>query len=384
MTDVDPIPFLDLRTPHRALADEILPEWKEILENAAFVGGPRLEQFESDFARFQQTEHCVAVANGTDALRVALVAMGVKPGDEVITVPHTFIATTEAITQAGGTPVFVDVDEKSGTMDPAALEAAITPKTRVIVPVHLYGQHADIDPILEIARARGIQVLEDAAQAHGAEYNGRRAGNHGAAAASFSFYPGKNLGACGEAGAVVTADADLAARMRMLRDHGQAKKYHHAVEGYNARCDSLQAVALRIKLRHLDGWNEERRQAAAWYAAGLADSGVKVPEDTPAWAGTVHNAAGADAPSWQEANVLVTRRWEAPVTLEAIQAIEDAGAHCLETHRVRFARTFFAADHTRMLCLYQAPDAESVRLAQRQAGMPVEAVWGFRPVRDLG
>ena len=278
MSTTTPIPFLDLKTPHRELADEILPVWKRILEGAGFIGGPEVAGFEEEFAKFTGTEHCVSVSSGTDALLLAMVAMGVGDGAEVITVPHTFIATTEAITQAGGKPVFVDVDHATGTMDPAKLEAAITPRTRLIVPVHLYGQPADMKPIGEIAERHGIPVLEDAAQAHGAEYHGAPAGSLGRGAA-FSFYPGKNLGACGEAGAFVTRDKDLADRVRVLRDHGQPKKYHHDVEGYNARCDALQAAALRIKLRHLPRWNDQRREAAAAYRAGLAGSGVEIPAE---------------------------------------------------------------------------------------------------------
>lgn len=273
-----PVPFLDLRTPHRALAAEIVQQWREILDNAAFVGGPQLAGFEQEFAEYCQTTECVGVNSGTDALRLALLALGVRDGDEVITVPHTFIATTEAISQAGGRPVFVDVDPQTGTMDPGAVEAAVTPRTRVLLPVHLYGQPADMQPLIEIAQRRNVKLLEDAAQAHGAEYRGRRAGSMGAAAA-FSFYPGKNLGACGEAGAVTTDDPELAARMRMLRDHGQPRKYHHDVEGYNARLDALQAAALRIKLRHLDAWNENRRRCARRYADGLAGSGVEIPHE---------------------------------------------------------------------------------------------------------
>jgi dTDP-4-amino-4,6-dideoxygalactose transaminase len=273
-----PIPFLDLATPHRELAEEILPAWEKILKNAAFVGGPELAGFESEFAAYVGTSHSVGVASGTDAIRLALLAMGLQPGDEVVTVSHTFIATTEAITQAGGKVVFVDVDPVTATMDPGRLEAAIGPRTRVVLPVHLYGQPADMDPILEVARRRGLLVLEDACQAHGAEYHGRRAGSMGAAAA-FSFYPGKNLGACGEAGAVTTNDADLASRIAQLRDHGQARKYHHDLEGYNGRLDSLQAAALRIKLRHLDRWNDARRLHAREYAERLSGSAVAIPEE---------------------------------------------------------------------------------------------------------
>ncbi len=273
------VPFLDLQTPHREMAAEILAAWEKILREASFVGGEEIRAFEAEFAAYVGVRHAVGVANGTDALRLALLAMGLGPGDEVLTVPHTFIATTEAITQAGGRPVFVDVDPETGTMDVSKVEAALTPRTRVLLPVHLYGQTADMDPLLEIARRRGLLVLEDACQAHGAGYKGQRAGSMGTAAA-FSFYPGKNLGACGEAGAVTTDDPDLAARVAQLRDHGQAQKYEHDVEGYNARLDSLQAAALRIKLRRLDAWNEARRSAASRYQSALRDV-VEVPQEAP-------------------------------------------------------------------------------------------------------
>lgn len=273
-----PIPFLDLKTPHRELSDEILAVWKRLLENAAFIGGAEVEGFEQEFAAFTEMPHCVGMSSGTDALRLAVIALGVKPGDEVITAAHTFIATTEAISQGGGKPVLVDIDPVTATLDPEAVEAAITPRTRLIVPVHLYGQPADMDPILETARRHSIRVLEDAAQAHGARYKGRAAGSMGDAA-GFSFYPGKNLGACGDAGATTTPDPEIDARMRMLRDHGQSQKYHHAVEGWTARLDALQAAALRIKLRHLARWNEQRREAARWYGELLEGSALLLPRE---------------------------------------------------------------------------------------------------------
>ncbi|HEX72275.1 MAG TPA: DegT/DnrJ/EryC1/StrS family aminotransferase [Candidatus Hydrogenedentes bacterium] len=272
------VPFLDLKTPHNELANEILPLWEDILRNAAFVGGPHVAGFEEEFAQACGTAHCVAVNSGTDALRFIFIALGMQPGDEVITVANTFIATTEAITQAGGRPVFVDIDPDTCNMDPQKIEAAITPRTKGIVPVHLYGQTADMDPILAIARRKGLWVVEDAAQAQLAEYKGRRAGSMGVMAAT-SFYPGKNLGACGEAGAVMTNDAALAAMVRKIRDHGQAKKYYHDVEGYNGRCDALQAAALRVKLRRLPEWNAARRAVAARYLERLSGMpGVVAPK----------------------------------------------------------------------------------------------------------
>jgi len=274
------IPFIDIVAQHDDLLPEILEAWERILRNGMFAGGPEVAAFEDEFASYLGCSETVGTGSGTSALRLALQALGIRPGDEVITVPHTFIATTEAITQAGGRPVFVDVEPHTGTMDPARVEAAITDRTKVLLPVHLYGQSADMNPLLELARKHGLKVLEDAAQSHGSRYHGRRTGTLGDAAA-FSFYPGKNLGACGEAGAVATDDAQVARRIRMLRDHGQSEKYVHQVEGTNARMDGLQGAALRIKLRRLDGWNALRSAVARRYTARLRDSPAQVPEPAP-------------------------------------------------------------------------------------------------------
>lgn len=275
------VPFLDLKAQHRPLKEEILELWGHILDTAGFVGGEHVTAFEQEFAAACGAQHAVALASGTDALRFALLTKGLRPGDEVITVPNTFIATVEAITQAGGKPAFVDMDPHTYNLDPAGLPAAITPRTKGIVPVHLYGQPADLDPIRAFAKEHGLWVVEDAAQAQLAEYKGRRIGS-GGTLAEFSFYPGKNLGACGEAGAVTTDDADAAARIRMLRDHGQSKKYYHEIEGFNGRCDALQAAALRVKLRHLPAWNERRRTRAQRYLERLSGvPGVVLPTVAP-------------------------------------------------------------------------------------------------------
>lgn len=275
------VPFLDLRAQHRVLRAEIISLWEEILESAGFIGGKHVNAFEKEFAKAVSVEHCVAVNSGTDALRFAFLALGLEPEDEVITVPNTFIATTEAITQAGGKIVFVDIEPDTYNMDPTKLTSAITPKTKGIVPVHLYGQSADMDAILSIAAEHDLWVVEDACQAHLAEYRSRKTGSMGIAGA-FSFYPGKNLGACGEGGAVTTKDAGLAARVRMIRDHGQAKKYIHAMEGFNGRCDALQAAALCVKLKHLPAWNEARRRNAQYYIDHLRDSdGIVLPKTNP-------------------------------------------------------------------------------------------------------
>lgn len=265
------VPFLNLRAQHDPIRDEILAAIGEVIDTNAFAGGPFVAKFEEDFAQFCHAKHAIGVGNGTDALWLAFLALGIGPGDEVITVPSTFMATAEAITYCGATPVFVDIDEQTYTLDPSKLEAAITPKTKAIVPVHLFGQMADMDPIMAIAKTRKLAVVEDACQAHGAEYKGRKAGTIGDAAA-FSFYPGKNLGAMGEAGAVTTNRADLDHTMRVLRDHGQAKKYHHDLVGWNARMDGIQAAVLRIKLRQLTAGNEARRAHAAHYTQLLSSA----------------------------------------------------------------------------------------------------------------
>lgn len=259
-----PVPFLDLKAQYRTIRAEIDAALNEVVESTAFAGGPFVERFEEQFAAYCQCDHAVGTGSGTDALWLALLALDVKPGDEVITVPLTFIATAEAIHFTGARPVFVDVDEMTCTMDSAKLNAAITPRTKAIVPVHLYGQPADMIPILEIAERHGIPVVEDACQAHGARYAGRRAGSLGDAAC-FSFYPGKNLGAYGEAGAVVTGNAEIAERVRAFRDHGQIRKNHHQFIGWNARMDGIQAAVLGAKLPHLDQWNEQRQAIARHY-----------------------------------------------------------------------------------------------------------------------
>jgi dTDP-4-amino-4,6-dideoxygalactose transaminase len=299
------VPFLDLVTPHRELEEELVQSVREALRSAAFIGGREVEGFEREFAAFCGTKHAVGVGSGTDALRFALVAAGVRPGETVVTVANTFIATTEAISQAGARIAFVDVDERTYNMDPERLRAYLVmgcsrdnagrlvdkqtgSPVAAIVPVHLYGQMADMDPILELADEYRLIVVEDACQAHGAEYFSKRqqrwctAGSMGRAAA-FSFYPGKNLGACGEAGAITTDDGEVASRCVMLRDHGQAKKYYHDIEGYNGRLDAIQAGLLRIKLRHLSRWNNERRERAQHYGQLLAAvAGVAAPF-VPEW-----------------------------------------------------------------------------------------------------
>lgn len=300
------IPFLDLVAPHVELEADLTEIFHRALRSASFIGGPMVEDFEKAFASFCDSRFCVGVNSGTDALRFALMAAGIGRGSVAVTVPHTFIATVEAITQSGAEVAFVDVDEQTSNMDPDKLREyleekctkdrqtgeIIDPRTgmpvRAVVPVHLYGQTADMDPILELAQLHGLTVIEDACQSHGAEYfsqnqqTWRKAGSM-AKAAAFSFYPGKNLGACGEAGAITTNDEGLAKRMKMLRDHGQAKKYYHDVEGYNGRLDAIQAGILHQKLQHLDRWNQQRQECANVYKRVLAPfaGDLRLPAQAP-------------------------------------------------------------------------------------------------------
>jgi dTDP-4-amino-4,6-dideoxygalactose transaminase len=273
------VPFLDLKAHHARIRDEVMVAMGEVIDANAFAGGPFVARFEEAYARFCDTRFCVGVANGTDSLWLSLLACGIGAGDEVITVPMTFMATAEAITYAGAKPVFVDIEARTFTMDTSRIEAAITPRTKAIIPVHLFGQCADLDPILAIARQHGLVVIEDAAQAQGALYKGRRAGSL-ALAGSFSFYPGKNLGAWGEAGAITTGDAALRERLAMFREHGQKKKYYHDVVGWNSRMDGLQAAVLGVKLKYLDDANAARRRIAARYQELLAGtSGLMLPAE---------------------------------------------------------------------------------------------------------
>ena len=305
------IPFLDLVTPHVELEEELMSLFRRVLHTAGFIGGPMVENFETAFAEFCETRHAVAVNSGTDALRFAIMASGVQAGDVVLTVPNTFIATTEAISQARAIPEFIDVNEQTYNMSVAMLQRylqkmCVRDKTgrlislrsgrpvAAIIPVHLYGQMADMDAILEIAEQYNLIVIEDACQAHGAEYFSKRtkrwmkAGSMGHAAA-FSFYPGKNLGACGEAGAITTNDSSMAEKTRMLRDHGQSRKYFHDLEGYNGRLDALQAGILLTKLGHLRSWNEQRRMKAAEYKQLLSGChAVGLPFE-PSWSRAVYH-----------------------------------------------------------------------------------------------
>jgi len=313
MTNRSNVPFLDLVRPHQELETELLAVVKKAFDTAGFIGGQMVDEFEREFAKFCDTKCCVGVGSGTDALRFAIMAAGVTGGDIVVTVPHTFIATTEAISQAGAQIAFVDIDEETYTMDPERLREYLESKCEfdlsrgkliekaskrpvtAVVPVHLYGQMADMDPILELAEKYNLMVIEDACQAHGAQYFSKKdrvwkkAGSIGLAAA-FSFYPGKNLGACGEGGAITTNDETLARKMKMIRDHGQAKKYYHDMEGYNGRLDSIQAGWLSVKLRHLANWNDSRRALAQRYHELFSElkEGITIPREAAWTKGVFH------------------------------------------------------------------------------------------------
>jgi len=272
------VPFVDLKQQYASIKSEVDAAIARVIENTSFILGPEVRAFEAAFAEYVDARECIAVNSGTAALQLALMAAGIGASDEVIVPSFTFFATAEAVSVLGASPVFVDVDPVSYTVTAAAIERAITPRTRALMPVHLYGQAADLDPILELAKEHNLHVIEDAAQAHGAEYKRKRVGALGSAGC-FSFYPSKNLGAYGEAGAVVTNDEELAKRLRLLRDHGSTSKYAHAIVGYNFRMEEIQAAVLNVKLRHLNDWNDARRARAARYHASLSNCGLVLPQE---------------------------------------------------------------------------------------------------------
>jgi dTDP-4-amino-4,6-dideoxygalactose transaminase len=281
------VPYLDLKAQYRSIKPEIDAAIGRVLESCQFVLGPEVSDFEKAFATYCGASECIALNSGTSALHLALLAAGVGPGDEVITTPFTFVASVAAILYAGARPVLVDIDPHSFTLDPSKIEACVTPRTKALLPVHLYGQPADMDPIMDIARRRNLIVIEDAAQAHGAQYKGRPAGSIGHMAC-FSFYPGKNLGACGEGGAVTTNNSEYAGTIRMLRDWGQDRKYHHLLRGYNYRMEGFQGAVLGVKLRHLEQWTEARRNLVQQYNRLLSDCGLDLPTEM-AWARHVYH-----------------------------------------------------------------------------------------------
>src|SRR6185369_9613018 len=390
--------------PHFELEAELTSVFQQTLRTAGFIGGRMVEEFEKAFAEFCTTKHAIAVNSGTDALRFALIAVGVQQGDAVITVPHTFIATTEAISQAGAVPEFVDIDERTYNMDPEKLRDYLENKCSVndagrlvskrsgrpvtaVVPVHLYGQMADMDAIMALAEQYGLIVIEDACQAHGAEYlsrelskeyGWRKAGSMGRAAA-FSFYPGKNLGACGEAGAVTTDDEQLARRCRILRDHGQSRKYIHEVEGYNARLDALQAGVLHVRLRHLATWNEQRRDRARAYDALLAEAeGSIVRPHVPNWSRPVHHLYALRVPDRERvqadlAAAGITTAIHYPIPLHRARPYRALG-YCLGD----FPAAERTAAETLSLPMFPALSTEQQR---RVAAGVVASTAGLRGVR---
>lgn len=362
------VPFLELRAQHQALSEELVSAFRSALETAQFVGGPEVNAFEAEFASYCEAPWCVGVNSGTDALRLAYMALGVKPGQEIVTVAHTFIATSEAITQAGGNIKFVDIQDDTMTMDPAALSAAVSSRTVGVVPVHLYGHPAELEPIIALARRIGAWVVEDAAQAHGARYRGVRVGCMGALGA-FSFYPGKNLGSLGEGGAIIgTEKDDVMALLKRLREHGQSSKYVHESEGYNGRLHAIQAAFLRVKLRRLDDWNSARRQVAKWYGQALAGiSDLRLPAEHPD-SEPVYHLYVVRTPARDGLREFLTRRnvgtglhYPCPLHLQpayaalgvkrgSLPVTEAAAAHCLSLPmfpEMTQAQVEQVADHVR-------------------------------------
>ena len=290
------VPLVDLKAQYATIHDEIDQAIRRVVESTRFVGGPEVGGFESEFAAFCGSRHCVGLSSGTSALLLALEACGIGPGDEVITTTHTFVATAEAVARLGARPVLVDVDPGTSTMDPDLARKAVTGRTKAVLPVHLYGHPADMDPLLDLCDAYGLTLVEDAAQAQGSLYKGRRTGSIGRVGC-FSFYPGKNLGAYGDAGAIVTDDTAIASKIAVLADHGRTpgSKYEHSEVGFNHRLDALQAAVLRVKLRHLDAWNERRRTIAARYTGALAGSGIGTPTPAP-WAVPIFHIYAVQVP----------------------------------------------------------------------------------------
>ncbi len=324
------IPYLDLKAQYRGIKDEIDTAVLGVLDSTHYILGEEVAAFEREFAAYCGAKEAIGANSGTSALHLALLACGIGAGDEVITIPFTFVATSSAIVYTGARPVFVDIEPDYYTMDPSKIEAAITPRTKAIMPVHLYGQPADMDPILEIANRRGLMVIEDSAQAHGAEYHGRRCGSI-AEIAGFSFYPGKNLGAYGEGGAVTTTRADLAAMCRTLRSWGEEKRYEHRYKGFNYRMDGIQGAILRVKLRHLEEWTEKRRQVAAWYASALDPESVGIPRARPGCRHVYHVYAVRTDDRDKLRDVLTTQGIQTgihyPIPVHLQEAHADLGYH---------------------------------------------------------
>jgi dTDP-4-amino-4,6-dideoxygalactose transaminase len=367
------IPFLDLKAQYRSIKPEIEAAVASVLDSGQFVLGPEVAAFEREFAQYSGAAHGIAVNTGTSALHLALLAAGVGPGDEVVTVPFTFVATVAAICYTGARPVFVDIDPATFTMDPARLEAAITPRTKAILPVHLYGQMADMDPIVAVAKQHGLVVIEDACQAHGASYKGRRAGSIGDLAC-FSFYPGKNLGACGEGGIVLTSTPQYDHTVRVLRDWGAERKYHHVLKGFNYRMEGIQGAILRVKLRHLDAWTAGRRACAAQYDALLTPGPVQPPREAAYGRHVYHVYAVRTSERTQlqaaldAAGIQWNLHYPIPVHLQPAHA--DLG------YRVGdFPCSEAAANEVLSLPMYPELSADAIaRVAATVCDMPVPAV----------
>jgi len=365
------VPFLDLKPQYQSIKDEVAIAMQRVLDTCSFIGGEPLEAFERDFAAYCGARYALGIANGTDALHLVLRGLGVGPGDEVITTANSFIASASSIVMAGARPVFVDADSAIYTIDPEAIEAAITPRTKAIIPVHLYGQPANMRPIMEIAERYNLLVIEDAAQAHGADYQGQRVGSIGHAAC-FSFYPGKNLGAYGDGGAITTNDPELVQRLSELRDHGRISKYEHAIVGYNSRLDSIQASILSVKLRYIDAWNRRRQQVAAWYRAALQGSDLVLPEVRPGSAHIYHlyvvrtNDRSALQRHLAEAGVATSIHYPLPLHLQP--AFRDLGYHAGELPNIEAATG-------QILSLPMFPE-----LTQEQVEWVAAAILAFQPV----
>ncbi len=370
---MDEIPFLDLRAAYLELKAEIDAAVLRSLESGWYIGGAEVEAFEAEYANYCGAQFCIGVGNGLDALHLSLKALGVGPGDEVIVPSNTYIATWLAVTYSGAKPVPVEPDERTYNLNPALIEAAITPRTKAIIPVHLYGQPADLDPILEIARRYGLRVLEDAAQAHGARYKGKRIGAHGDAVA-WSFYPGKNLGAIGDAGAVTTNNPELAERVSMLRNYGSRVKYVNELAGYNSRLDPIQAAVLRVKLAYLDEWNERRRLVAGLYLKQLANTGLTLPYvpewGEPVWHLFVLRSSERDQLQKHLASQGIGTLIHYPIPPHRQQAYAEMGLQegCLPISE---------AIHREVLSLPIGP-----HLSMAQAGRVVEAVQSFAWARS--
>src|SRR5437879_1057954 len=366
------VPFVDLAAQYAAIAEEIDAAVSKTIREADFILGRAVRLFEEEFARFCEAQFATGVDSGTSALELALRAYDIGPGDEVITAPNSFIASALAISHAGATPVFADIDADSYTIDVAALEMAITPRTKAIIPVHLYGQPADMDPIMELAERHQLVVIEDACQAHGARYKGRRVGSL-AHAAAFSFYPGKNLGAYGDGGAMVTNDPAIAKKVEMLRNYGQQEKYHHMFRGYNRRLDTLQAAVLRVKLRYLESWNDARRRNAALYHKLLKGSGVGLPSEADdarsSWHLYVIRVGHRDALREHLASRGVSTGVHYPIPIHLQPAYQDLG------HKVGdFPVSESCAQSILSLPMY-------AELARRQIELVAEAVREFMSTR---